>query len=254
MYRRIKLKKFLSLLAYIVGLFLLVELSFLIINPPKYLLPSLNIIFESIVDNRLVISQNFLMTIFEIIIGFFIANALSLALSVLIFLNKRFEKSIISLAIVIKTIPLVAIAPFLILFFGSDIVSKVIAVVLICFFPSLINMIRGINSIPKEMQDIFSLYSATKKDTIKYLVLPFTLPYLFSSLKTSSSLAVIGALVIEFITVNSGIGFLIITGYYRLDIPFVYANIILISLSGVLFFYLIQIIEYKVINWINPTD
>lgn len=169
-------------------------------------------------------------------------------------MNKKVEHYLSPIAISLKSIPLIAIIPIIILWFGSGIPSKVVAVVLICFFPSLVGLMRGIKSINNNFLELFDIYAKTDFQKIKYLVLPSTLPYLFSSLKISSSLAVVGALVGELIAVNKGLGFLIITAYYSFDIPLVFAVVIITCLIGLFFYYFIHAIENKLIFWTNPID
>jgi len=218
-------------------------------NIPTYILPSPIDIFVSFSNNHMLILRNLGITILEILTGFLLANLASLMLVCIAFYNKRIENIIFPVSIIIKTIPIIAIAPIIILWFGTGFVSKVVIVILMCFFPSLINMVGATRMIDRNLFYIFEIYSASKKQIITKLIIPATLPYLFSSLKISSSLAVIGAIVAEFMAVNKGLGFLIMSSYYSLNMPMVFASTLLICLIGLLFYYLIDTIEKCLVNW-----
>ena len=119
---------------------------------------------------------------------------------------------------------------------------------MICFFPSLINMIRATKSINPDLFHIFTIYSSSKRLTITKLIVPSTLPYLFSSLKISSSLAVIGAIISEFVAVNKGLGFLIMSNYYSLNMPMVFTVTIIVCLIGIVMYYGIDTIEKRFVD------
>lgn len=219
-------------------------------NIPTYLFPSPIDIFISFSNNYLLILENLFITILEILIGFLLANLISLTLVCLAFYNKKMESIVFPASIIIKTIPIIAIAPIIILWFGTGFVSKVAIVILMCFFPSLINMMGATKRIDQNLFYIFKVCSASKKQTITKLIIPSTLPYLFSSLKISSSLAVIGAIIAEFVAVNKGLGFLIMSSYYSFNMPMVFTSTLIICLIGILFYYLIDVIEKRLVSWL----
>ncbi|MDD5696371.1 MAG: ABC transporter permease [Candidatus Pacebacteria bacterium] len=224
------------------------QLSVFLFKIPNYLLPAPADIIVSFSKNYLIIIENAFITLGEVLIGFFLANLISLIIVCLIFYNKKIEKIILPASITIKTIPIIAITPIIILWFGTGFFSKVVVVMAICFFPSLINMIRATKSINSDLFHIFTIYSATKKQTITKLIIPSTLPYLFSSLKISSSLAVVGAIVGEFVAVNKGLGFLIMSNYYSLNMSMVFTTTLIVCLVGLLMYYCIDVIEKRLID------
>lgn len=239
---------FISLIIFI----LIWELYILSSGIPNYLLPSFNDILYSFFNNFNRLAYHWSFTLTEAISGFLIANIISGVISLLAFRHKFIENIVLPYAIILKTIPVIAFAPLLILWFGSGMGSRVAVVILMCFFPSLVNMLRGIKSIDTTLIQFFKVYKASPLQSIIWLVIPSTLPYLFASLKISISLAIIGAIISEFITANKGLGFLIITGYYTLDIPLVFTAIIISSLTGLFGYFLIDYLEKKVIFWSDP--
>ena len=240
-YIKIILGTFIFLLAW--------QVFILILKIPNYLFPSPVEVFNSLILNYKTISLNGLITLAESFFGFLLANSISIIIALFISFKNRYENLVMSMAVTLKTIPIIAITPLLVLWFGSGFYSKIITAALICFFPALVNILRGTKSIDKNLIELFNIYSANTSQKIKLLIIPSIMPYLFSAFKVSSSLAIIGALVGEFITANKGIGFLIISNYYSLNIAAVFANIITISVIGVGVYNLINFFEKKIIKW-----
>ncbi|EKE05259.1 MAG: hypothetical protein ACD_19C00379G0001 [uncultured bacterium] len=221
---------------------------------PTYILPDPITIFKSLTVNRLAIFTNSIITLKESFLGFFIANIISVTIALGIVFNKNIENTIMPFAITLKTIPIIAITPLLVVWFGPGEYSKIATAALICFFPSLVNVLRGVKSLDRDLVNFFKAYSANKIQLIKMLIIPSILPYLFAALKISSSLAVVGALVGEFIGANKGLGFLIISNYYTLNTPYVFSSIIISSLIGILFYYAIHFVEKRVVTWTATID
>jgi len=221
---------------------------------PNYILPNPIEVFESLNTNRSVIITNSLITLYEAFLGFFIANSVSVLIALGITFNKKIENTIMPFAIILETIPIIALTPLLVIWFGPGEYSKIATAALICFFPSLVNVLRGVKSLDRDLVAFFKAYSANKIQLTKMLIIPSILPYLFAALKVSSSLAVVGALVGEFIGANKGLGFLIISNYYTLNIPLVFASIITSSLVGIVFYYAIHLVEKRIITWTTTID
>jgi len=220
-------------------------MSVAIFRLPTYLLPSPLDVWYSLTGNIGIIFENGVVTLQEILLGFFIANMLSVSIAIAVSFFPRLEGTAVASAVVMKTLPIIALAPILVLWFGPGIWSKVAAVVVICFFPSLVNVLRGIKSLDASARDLILLYSPTKFQAVRYFILPGVRPYLYSALKVSSSLAVVGALVGEFISANQGLGFMIISGYYSMDIPLVFAVLVVTSIMGLLMYWGIDTLESR---------
>lgn len=140
-------------------------------------------------------------------------------------------------------------APLLVLWFGTGLFSKIVAAALVCFFPILVNTVKGLGSVNNDALDLFKSYSATKWQIFTKLRLPNSLPYIFSALKISTGLAVVGAVVGEFVGASKGIGYVILVSSYHLETTTMFAAIIMSALAGVLFFWLISVLEKKFIFW-----
>ncbi len=216
-----KLIKKLSVFAAIVFFWHILAVAFRI---PSYLFPGPVLVFSSLWENKIAIFNNTLITLNETLVGFLIANLVSISIALGIAFNKDLEDFIMPFAITLKTIPVIAITPLLVIWLGSGSSSKIATAALICFFPSLVNFLRGAKSLDRDLVELFKVYSANKVQLTKMLILPSILPYLFAALKVSSSLAVVGALVGEFIGANRGLGFLILSNYYNLNTHYVFAS------------------------------
>lgn len=219
-----------------------------IFNPPQYLFPNLYNVVKCFQENYTVFLENTVYTIIEVIIGFTIANILGLALAILVIHYNQLEQTVTVIAIILKTIPIIAIAPLLVLWFGHGIWSKVSSVVITCFIPILINVLSGAKEVTTKYKDIIYLYNLTKVQKTKYFIIPGIIPYLVSAFKISSSLAIVGALVSEFISANKGLGYLIISNYYSMNIAGVFVCIILSSIIGISIYSLCNNIERIIVK------
>ena len=234
---------------FFVGILLVWEVLVLLFSIPEYLLPKPTSIISEIITNFGSLLSHTGITMFEAIIGYLIANLIGFSVAVIFAHSKTIEKGIYPYAIALKTTPIIAMAPLLVLWFGTGLFSKIVAAALVCFFPILINTVKGLGSVNNDALDLFKSYSATKWQIFTKLRLPNSLPYIFSALKISTGLAVVGAVVGEFVGASKGIGYVILVSSYHLETTTMFAAIIMSALAGVLFFWLISVLEKKFIFW-----
>ncbi len=152
----------------------------------------------------------------------------------------------------INTIPVVAKAPILVLLLGNGMEPKIAIAALICFFPTLVNMVRGLQDVNPQALELMRVLSASQSEVFLKLRVHNSLPYLFSALKIAASTSVIGAIVGEWIGSTKGIGALIIQATYNFDSALLYSAVIMSSLLAGSFFLLITVIEKLVIKWQPP--
>jgi NitT/TauT family transport system permease protein len=157
-----------------------------------------------------------------------------------------------AIAVMVNTIPVVAKAPILVLLLGNGMEPKIAIAAIICFFPTLVNMTRGLRDVRSEQLELMRVLSATPREVFMRIRVPNALPYLFSALKIAASTAVIGAIVGEWIGSTKGIGALIIQSTYNFDSPLLYATIVVGSTFSALFFGVISLIERRVLRWNVP--
>ncbi|AIQ32889.1 ABC transporter permease subunit [Paenibacillus sp. LMG 31459] len=246
-----KLKDSLYPVTFALGFLILWELAVRLLSVPMYLLPSPTQVVSAI-DGSL--WSHTLVTLGESLTGFMLANILGLITAVIFVHSKPIEKGMFPLAIALKTTPLVALAPLLVVWLGTGYTSKVIASMLICFFPILVNSVKGLKAIEYEAWELFSTYKGTKSEIFWKLRLPTSLPYIFSALKISTSLAIVGAIVGEFVGANKGLGYVVLVSSYHMDTPVMFSAIIASALCGLLLFWCIGLLEKKVIFWTRSDD
>ena len=163
---------------------------------------------------------------------------------------RTIEQGLFPIAITLKTTPIVAIAPLLVLWLGTGWWSKVAAAVLISFFPVLVNTVKGLKAPEADFQDLFRTMRADPSQIFRKLRVPYCLPYFFSALKISSSLAIVGAIVGEFVGAEHGLGYLIVISSAHLETPTVFQAIGAAALIGIAMFYALEFFEKRVVFWI----
>lgn len=213
-----------------------------ILPAPMDVLIAINHNFRS-----LVIATGITMT--ESILGFLAGGAGAFLLAVIFIHSRPVQRSLYPYAIALKSTPLIAIAPLLILWFGNGMLSKIVMSAMVAFFPVLVSSVSGLTAIDQSMLDLLRSLSASWLQVLIKVRIPNSLPYVFASLKIASSMAVVGAVIGEFTGSMSGIGHLLTTSSYYLDTPVVFAGVLFITLAGLLFFALVALIEQKVVSW-----
>lgn len=186
---------------------------------------------------------NLVPTMIESVAGFLLGNLAAVVIATVFVHKKSLEEAFFPVVVVINTIPVVAKAPILVLLLGNGMEPKIAIAALICFFPTLVNMVRGLESVNPQAMELMSVLSASKREIFFKLRLPHSLPYLFSALKIAASTAVIGAIVGEWIGSTLGIGALIIQATYAFDSALLYATVIVGSCFSMSFFLLISLLE-----------
>jgi NitT/TauT family transport system permease protein len=225
------------------------EILVVLFGIPAYLLPKPSLIIFNLINNISFLLTHLGITGLEVLVGYLIGNIVAFLLAIIFIKSNTIRRGLFPYAIAIKATPIIAIAPLFVLWFGTNIFSKIILVALVCFFPMLINAIKGLESVNKESLELFSLYNASWFNVLLNLRIPTALPYIFSALKISTGLAIVGALVGEFVGANSGIGFIILVSSYQIETTTMFAAIVLTSLMGVMFFEIINYFEKKIIFW-----
>ena len=227
------------------------ELADAIFNFNKIIMPTPTEIGGAFIGNWETLLTNTGITLMESVLGFLLGSFVAFILAVCFVYSETIRFAIYPYAVAIKSTPLIAIAPLLVIWFGNGLLSKIVMAALVAFFPVLVNAVDGLVSIDKEALDLMKSLNASQIQIFKKIRFPSSLPLVFSSLKIASTLAVVGAVIGEFTGASKGIGYLINTSSYYLDTDVMFAGIILISLGGILFFGLVAFLEKKIIFWKN---
>ncbi len=230
-------------LAIVVGLWELVRVTFRL---TEIVLPPIkDVVLSPGSEPRFAL--HCLVTVGEAMVGFIIGNAVAIITAVAIVRWKSLESSLMPYAIALKTTPVAAVAPILILWLGGGWFSKAAAAATVCFFPTLVSLVRGLRIVDarehQDYKDLFRAWHVGWWQTLLHLRAPLALPLFFSALKISSSLALVGAIVAEFISADIGLGYLVVIYSRRLETAQMFSAVFASTLLGVLWFYGIVAVE-----------
>ena len=245
------IKRYLSFLAPIITFLLLLcawELTVSFQNIPKYILPAPSDIFASLLINYNDLLKSTFITFRITFFAFMIASLLAIFIAILFSQSKIVELSLYPIAVIFQVTPVVAIAPLILIWVGLDNAEFAILIlaVIVAFFPVLANTNLGIRSVEKNLSELFSLYEANRLQRLFKLQLPYALPFILTGMKTSIGLALIGSVVAEFVAgsgTSTGLAWRIIEAGNRLDVPKLFAALILLVILGVILFLIMSLLE-----------
>jgi NitT/TauT family transport system permease protein len=220
-----------------------------VLKVPPFVAPSPLAVVQTLAAKFDMLMANLLPTAIEAICGFLLGNLAAIVIATAFVHRKTLEQAFFPIVVIVNTIPVVAKAPILVLLLGNGMEPKIAIAALICFFPTLVNMVRGLESVNPQAMELMRVLSASKTEVFFKLRLHNSLPYLFSALKIAASTAVIGAIVGEWIGSTVGIGALIIQAMYAFDSALLYATVLVGSGFSVLFFLAITLVERLVVRW-----
>ena len=199
--------------------------------------------------------MHFGITFYEVIAGFIIGSATGLILGALIAQFTLLERTLYPYIIAFQTLPKVAIAPIIVIWFGYGVTSKIVITATIAFFPLLANTIVGLRSAPSEQIELMVAFTASRWQVFRLARLPQALPYIFVGLDVAIVLSVIGAIVGEFVGAQAGLGYLILQKNFNMDMAGVFAILIVLSAMGVGLHLLVSAVQRRVVFWMdNSTD
>lgn len=243
------LKKRLLPLAGIFIFLAIWEVAVRILELPSYLLPTPTEIVQTMIERYDDLLAHSWVTAYEMLLGYFLAIAVAVPMAVAITASSAFDQFITPILLFFQTVPKIAIAPLFLVWFGVGVTPKILVAFLISFFPIIIDTAVGLRSISPEMVDLARSMGATKMQIFLRFRLPTSLPYLFSGLKVASTLAVVGAVVGEFVGADKGLGYMLLVTNSNLQTPLMFGTIVALTAQGLILFYLIQILELVLIPW-----
>lgn len=220
-----------------------------VLNVESFLVPSPAEIASTAWDNRSLLLENAWVTLREILFGFALALAVGIAFAVAMHFSGFVLRSTYPLLIASQTIPVMAIAPILVIWFGFGIFPKVLVVALVCFFPITIATLNGLSSVDPEARTMMRTLYASRRQIFRRLSVPTALPYLFTGIKISIVFAPIGALFGEWVGSSSGLGHLILQDNAQLETARVFAAVAILSAIALALFGLTALAERRVVSW-----
>lgn len=217
----------------------------------SYVLPAPTAIFkELIASGPTIILPQLKATLIETLAGYGLAVAVAAVLSILILYSSAFRRGVLPLIIASQTIPVITMAPVLVIWFGYNSLPRIIITALVAFFPLTISTVTGLRSLEPQFVDFFRSLNATPSQIFFKLRLPVALPNIFAGLKVATTLAVIGATISEWVGASQGIGYLIAQDTAQLNTTRVFASLTMLGISGMALFGLVGLVERLSMPWI----
>lgn len=216
---------------------------------PKYIAPAPTIILERMAEDYPILWDHTLRTLEEVLIGYGIGIALGFLIGLAIVYSPIFERALYPLVVASQTIPHIALAPVLVLWFGFGITSKVVIVAQVTFFPIVIATVDGMRSIDPELLLFARSLSASGWHVFRKIRLPASLPYFFTGIRVSAPYAIIAAIIGEWIGANRGLGALMLRAQHMLKTDLMFATVVVMALVGVVMFLAVGVLQRILIPW-----
>lgn len=248
------LGKTLQPLVVIVGLFAAWEIMSTYFRIPVYLLPPPSLIILAMKDKFGLFQPHLVQTFYEVIIGFAVALIVGALGAIMIAYSPFLSNTILPVLIFLQTTPKVAIAPLFVLWFGFGILPKILVAFLMCFFPITINMSVGLTLVEPDGLKLVRSYRANAWQVFKKIRFPNSLPYLFAGMKIAVPLAVVGAVVGEFVGSDRGLGYIILLANADLKTPLLFAAIFFLAILGVCLYGVIVLLEKFLVPWASGDE
>jgi ABC-type nitrate/sulfonate/bicarbonate transport system permease component len=225
------------------------EAAVRLLEVETYVLPPPSAIVAEIVIARAIILPHLQVTLWEILCGYALAVAVGFALSVVIVYSASFRRGVLPLIVASQTIPVIAIAPILVIWFGYNDVPRIIITALVAFFPLTVSFVTGLGSIEAEFVNFFRSLNASERQIFWKLRFPAALPNIFAGLKVATTLAVVGATISEWVGASAGLGYLMSQDSAQLNTARVFASLVVLGTFGMLFFAAVGLAERLAMPW-----
>lgn len=233
----------------LLGVLVLWEVAWRLFNIPRFVVPLPSGIFVETWQWRGHLLRHGWVTLYETLAGFALSIVVATPLAVMIVYSPTLRRAVYPLLVVTQAVPKVAIAPVLLLLLGAGQVSKVVVAFLVAFFPIVVDTATGLAATPPELLDLSRSYRASALKTFIKVRFPMALPFFFSGLKVAVTLAVIGAVVGEFVGSDQGLGYVIVsaTSYWKSNLAF--GAMLLLAAMAIALFALVELVERLVCPW-----
>jgi len=208
-----------------------------------YILPAPSRITAAFAANTALFARHVPVTALEASLGFVFGNSVALVLAIAFVHSATAERGIYPMAVAMRSVPFVALAPILVIWLGNGLAPKVVIAALVSFFPTLVNSVRGLRAVDPEAFELMRTLSATPWQVLWKLRWPSAMPFLFSALKISAAGTVLGAVVAEWIGSDLGIGYVVLMSTYEFRIPLLWASIAVTSVMAMTLFGLVILAE-----------
>ena len=233
------------------------ELAVRVFDVPKIVVPAPSSVAVALWQTTLSgdMAAHFGVTFYETMAGFVLGSLFGLATGALVGQFPLLERTLYPYIVAFQTLPKVAVAPIIVIWFGYGVTSKIVITATIAFFPLLANTIVGLRAVPQEQVELMVAFTATRWQVFRKARIPQALPYIFVGLDVAVVLSVIGAIVGEFVGSQSGLGYLILQKEFNMDMSGVFAILIVLSAMGIGLHMLVNAVQRRVVFWMeSATD
>jgi len=219
-------------------------------NPlPEYVLPRPASVVKEIVQTAPLIWRHTMVTLYESLMGYLLSFVFGIAIAALMYLVPNVGRSLLPVLVFTQTIPVVVIAPIIVIWFGFGVSTKIGTVAFLCFFPITINAYDGFRTVDPDSLDLFKAYKASWYQRMKFLLLPHALPYIFSGMKVAITYAITAAVVAEWMGAEMGLGIYLIRALNSFKVERVFAGILVIIAFTLGFFYVLDRFSRRIAPW-----
>lgn len=217
-----------------------------IFSLPTFLLPSPAEVALAFFHRPAFFLQHAQVTAHHAALGFIIGNSLGVALAIVLYRFTRIRTLTMPVLISFQAIPIVALAPILIVWFGTGMASKVVMATILCFFPIVINTLQAFSSIDRDYAELFDFYRANYPQKLKLLLFPASFTSIVAAMQISAGLAVVGTIVAELTGSDRGLGHVLLNTSFRFEIPSMFVAMVLSALLGIVFFNMPRVLRYAI--------
>jgi ABC-type nitrate/sulfonate/bicarbonate transport system permease component len=232
------------------GILLAWETLVRVLDVQRFVLPPPSDIITELVSDRGIIFSQLQVTLFEIVTGYLLAVVVGICLSVLIVYSQAFRRGVLPLIVASQTVPIIAIAPVLVIWFGYNYVPRILITALVAFFPLTVSMVTGLQSVDREVVSFFRSLNASEFQIFFKLRFPAALSNIFAGLKVATTLAVVGATISEWVGAGAGLGYLMAQDTQQLNTTRVFASLVVLGLCGMGFFGIVSLVERLSMPWV----
>jgi putative hydroxymethylpyrimidine transport system permease protein len=215
----------------------------------NYLLPAPSEVATALWNDRDLLAPDAWVTAREVLLGLALALVIGVAIAIVLHLSPVLRRAAYPLVVASQAIPVVVIAPILVIWFGFGITPKLIVIALICFFPVVVNTLDGLEGVDGDQVKMMRTLGASRLDLLRRLELPSALPFLFSGAKVAVAVAVIGAVFGELVGSDAGLGHAIQVGTAQLETARVFAAVLILSMMAIALFGLVALAERWAVPW-----
>jgi NitT/TauT family transport system permease protein len=236
-------------LIFLVFLVVLWDLTIRVFHIPPYQIPAPKDVVTTLWEEWPKLLAEAVPTTTATVWGFLLSAAFGIPVAMLIAGSRTVESYVYPLLVFSQSVPKIAIAPLFVVWFGFGMFPKVLSAFLLGFFPVVVSAVQGFKSVEPDMLDLARAMEASRLQIFRMVSLPHAMPAIFAGLKVSITLAVVGAVVGEFVGSNSGIGFVLQRSIGNFELPTMFAALVVLALIGVLLFWILDVLERLMIPW-----